>query len=207
MMDEKDFAATFDVSRETMDALSLYYKLLVKWNNSINLVAKSTLGDAWHRHFVDSAQLWSLAPARARSWVDIGSGGGFPGMVVAILAAEQRPDMVVTLVESDQRKATFLGAVARELRLSPQILAVRAELHPPLGADVLSARALASLDKLLEYSERHLAPTGIALFPKGEAAQAELDIARSRWRFSLQVHRSLTDPAAAILAIEGLSRV
>ncbi len=128
-------------------------------------------------------------------------------MVIAILAAETRPELQVILVESDARKAAFLGTVARETQVKTRIHTTRVEVLAPLDADVVSARALAPLDVLLGYAERHLAPGGLALFPKGERAQAELDIARARWRFSLQEHRSVTDPAAVILAIEGLSRV
>lgn len=205
-MIEQGFAG-LDVSCETLKRMDHYHNLLKKWNPSINLVSKSTLGDAWIRHFADSAQLWSLVPETARRWADFGSGGGFPGMVIAILALEARPELEVVLVESDARKAAFLATVARETGVKPRILTARIEALAPLEADVVSARALAPLDVLLGYAERHLTPGGVALFPKGEKAQAELDNARAKWRFSLQEHRSLTDPSAAILQIEGLSRV
>ena len=202
-----EFAKVYNVSRETLDRLNTYHQLLHKWNPSINPVSRSTLADAWARHFADSAQLWSLSPETATLWADFGSGGGFPGMVIAIFAAEKRPAMEVVLVESDGRKAAFLSAVARETGITPRILTDRVETLQALQADVVSARALASLDVLLGYAARHLVPGGMALFPKGEKAQAELDNARATWRFSLQEHRSQTDPSAAILQIEGLCRV
>lgn len=207
MTDSEAFQRSFDVSRETLERLYAYHQLLHKWNPSINLVSRSTLTEAWSRHFADSAQLWSLSPETATHWADFGSGGGFPGMVIAILAADRRPEMAVSLVESDSRKAAFLATVARETGVKPRIFTSRTEALPPLHADIVSARALAPLDILLGHAERHLAPGGMALFPKGEKAQAELDKARARWRFSLQEHRSLTDPSAVILVIEGLSRV
>ncbi|MCV2882100.1 16S rRNA (guanine(527)-N(7))-methyltransferase RsmG [Actibacterium sp. XHP0104] len=198
--------AGLSVSRETFERLKTYESLLHKWNPAINLVAKSTLADAWARHFVDSAQIFQLAPL-ARHWADLGSGGGFPGMVIAILAAEHAPDMQVTLVESDQRKATFLRTVAREAGVRANVIAERIEDVPPLGADVLSARALASLDVLLGFAQRHLLPDGVAIFPKGANHQAELTEALANWRFEVQKSNSVTDSNAVILAIKGLSHV
>jgi len=196
-----------DVSRETYDRLKTYEALLRKWNPAINLVSRKTLDQAWTRHFVDSAQIFSFAPGNARHWADLGSGGGFPGMVIAILAAEKRPQMRVTLVESDQRKATFLRSVARETGIAAEVIARRIEEVPPLGADVLSARALAPLTQLLGFAERHLCPGGIALFPKGAGHRAELDEALETWRFDVQKTPSRTEPGAVILRIGGIARV
>lgn len=196
-----------DVSRETSERLDHFEMLVRKWNQAINLVARSTLNDLRGRHFLDSAQIFDLAPPEARSWVDLGSGGGFPGIVVAILAANERPDLAVTLVESDRRKAAFLMRSIQELGLNACVLDSRIESTPPLGADVLSARALAPLITLLGYAERHLAPGGIAIFPKGANHQAELDQALEHWRFSYQKEPSKTDAAGVILIIGGISRV
>lgn len=195
-----------NVSRETLERLRCYEALLNKWNPAINLVAKSTLQDAWTRHFVDSAQIFSLG-AGAAHWADLGSGGGFPGMVVAILAAEQAPDMRVTLVESDQRKATFLRTVARETGANVDVIVARIEETAPLNADVVSARALASLDGLLGFAERHLNHNGKAIFLKGENYQHEVNEALASWRFDVQKTPSTTDSRAVILTIGELTRV
>ncbi|KCV82532.1 16S rRNA methyltransferase GidB [Actibacterium atlanticum] len=197
---------TLDVSRETLDRLESYEALLRKWNPAINLVAKSTLKDAWSRHILDSAQVFELGQG-AKHWVDLGSGGGFPGMVVAILAAERAPDMKVTLVESDQRKATFLRTVARETSVSAEVIADRIEEVTPLNADVVSARALASLEMLLSFAKRHLNHSGKAIFLKGENYQQEIDAALATWRFNVQKTPSTTDTRAVILSIGELSRV
>ena len=177
------FGSRFDVSRETLGRLETYQVLLARWNPRINLVARSTVDSVWDRHFTDSAQLFALRPADARVWADLGSGGGFPGLVIAILAAEAARALRVTLVESDQRKCAFLSTVLRETGVAATVLARRIESVPPLGADVVSARALAPLETLIGYAQRHLAPGGRALFLKGESLSAELDIARRSWRF------------------------
>jgi 16S rRNA (guanine527-N7)-methyltransferase len=196
-----------DVSRETLERLELYESLLRKWNPAINLVSRTTLSDAWSRHFVDSAQLLALAPVDAASWVDLGSGGGFPGLVIAILADELRPDLSVTLVESDQRKAAFLAEVARQIGVAVAVKAERAETLTPCNCDILSARALAPLKELLSLSMRHLKPGGVGLFLKGAQSGAELAEALETFRFTLQKIPSQTDPMAVILSVGGISRV
>ncbi|MCT8158576.1 16S rRNA (guanine(527)-N(7))-methyltransferase RsmG [Pseudoruegeria sp. SHC-113] len=196
-----------DVSRETLERLKTYAALLEKWNPAINLVAKSTLKDLWTRHFVDSAQIYDLAPNGFAHWADLGSGGGFPGMVCAILALEKAPEARFTLVESDQRKSAFLRTVARETGANVDVLASRIEKTQPLCVDVLSARALASLDVLLEFAELHLKPSGRAIFPKGESYQQEISEAKARWHFSAETIPSITDGKAVILAIGGIERV
>lgn len=196
-----------NVSRETSERLETYAALLVKWNPAINLVSKSSLAEVRSRHFADSAQLFALCPPEARHWADLGSGGGFPGLVIAIIAAELAPDLSVTLVESDARKSAFLATVARETGVAATVRSERIEALSPLAADVLSARALAPLPQLLGFTERHLAAAGRALFPKGATYQAEVDESLADWRFDLQKHASKTDPRAVILAIEGVSRV
>lgn len=195
------------VSRETWDRLKRLEGLLKKWTTTINLVSPSTLNTIWTRHFADSAQIFDLAPTGGRTWVDLGSGGGFPGLVVAILAADERPELSVTLVESDQRKAAFLMTAARTLGLRTTVIADRIEAVAPLGAEVLSARALAPLDVLLAYAERHLRPTGVAIFPKGATVDNEIARALEHWRFSYQKERSRTDAGGVVLIIGGISRV
>lgn len=199
--------AGLDVSRETLERLEAYEALLGKWNPAINLVAKGTIADAWTRHFLDSAQIFALAPPIARTWLDIGSGGGFPGMVVAIIAAELRPRLSVTLMDSDLRKAAFLNEVARQTGIEATITAGRVEDLPPVGADVISARAFAPLTTLLALTERHLKPGGTGLFLKGARHQQEIAQALESFRFDLQKVPSQTDPQAVILSVGGITRV
>lgn len=195
------------VSRETLDRLARLEKLLAKWNPAINLVARSTLPQAWDRHILDSAQLFMLAPEPARHWVDLGSGGGFPGLVIACLAEELRPQLRVTLIESDQRKATFLRQAAADLGLDVRVLTERIESSAPQAAAILSARALAALPALLGFATRHLAPEGLALFPKGASWQEEVEHARKEWHFDLSTKPSVTDPQAVILAVKAITHV
>lgn len=195
------------VSRETLDRLAQLEMLLAKWNPAINLVAKSTVEKTWDRHILDSAQLFNLAPATSRNWVDMGSGGGFPGLVIAALAADLRPDLSITMIEADQRKATFLRQASRDLGLNPTILASRIEIAPPQNADVLSARALAAFPALLGFAQKHLGAGGIALFPKGASWRDEVAAARKDWHFDITPHPSATDPHGAILAVREITHV
>lgn len=200
--------ALADVSRETSEKLSAYAALVRKWNPAINLVGRSTLAELEGRHIADSAQLFDLMPPDTGTWVDLGSGAGFPGLVVAILAEEKAPGLRVTLIESDRRKATFLRTVIRELCLkNVAVLAERIEDAPPQRADVLSARALAPLSQLFDFAKRHLSPCGIALFPKGARYREELETALASWHFDVQEKPSSTDPDAVILKFGGIARV
>ncbi|MCA0042142.1 16S rRNA (guanine(527)-N(7))-methyltransferase RsmG [Celeribacter litoreus] len=196
-----------NVSRETLERLTAYLELLKKWNPAINLVAKSTIDHAWDRHFVDSAQVHRLMPENCEKWCDIGSGGGFPGLVCATLSMEFAPETQFTLIESDQRKAAFLRTVITELGLNAQVFSKRIEEVDPVGADILSARALAPLSKLLEFSERHLRHGGHALFLKGASFRDEISESLKSWHFSYEERPSITDPSAAILRIGDIKRV
>lgn len=200
-------AEALNVSRETFERLKTFESVLLKWNPRINLVSRASLDHLWQRHIVDSIQVFNCADDIGRSWVDIGSGGGFPGVIAAILAAEQSPETRFTLIESDQRKSAFLRTAARECGVSLTVRSERIEQAPKMQADILSARALADLDVLLEFAERHLAEDGLALFPKGASWQKEVDNATQRWRFDLEPITSLTEPEAVILKIKGVARV
>lgn len=200
-------ADSLGVSRETFERLRVYAALLDKWNPRINLVARSTLPEVWTRHIRDSLQVFRLLSRPAGHWADLGSGGGFPGLVVAILAAETGNPERTTLVESDQRKTAFLRTVLRETGVSARVIADRIEDIAPLNADVLSARALAELSTLFAHAEHHLAPGGLCLFPKGKNWKSELQSARKAWHFSYEAIPSQTDAHAVVLKIEGLSRV
>lgn len=202
-----DLPDGLNVSRETTDQLKSFLDLVVKWNEKINLVAPSTLIEGWERHVVDSAQVFMSVEPQGSKWMDIGSGGGFPGMVIAILARALAPGVQVTLVESDRRKCVFLMEAGRQLNVSVNVVCERVENLPPFGASVLSARALANLGLLLSYANRHLAQDGVAVFPKGRTVGLELDEARRNWMFQSDSCESLTDPAGKIVKIWGLRHV
>ncbi len=196
-------ALAVNVSRETLAALETYAALLRKWQKAINLVAASTLDDVWHRHFLDSAQLMPLLPEGDAPLVDLGSGAGFPGLVLALLSG--RP---THLVESDQRKAAFLGEVARATGCAGrvQIHAVRVEALKPWAAPVITARALADLSQLLEWSAPFVAADTVCVFPKGAKGEEELTGALRVWKMDIERRRSVTDPTGLILRLSHLER-
>jgi len=193
-----------NVSRETLDALKTYIELLAKWQTKINLVSASTLEDAWTRHVLDSAQLWPLIPEGARTITDLGSGAGFPGLVLAILG-KHREGFKVHLIESDQRKGAFLREVIRVTGAPAEVHTARIEALQPWPSDVVTARALAALDKLLPLAAPFVAPEGIALFLKGKSAETELTAARGWGTFEAEVIPSRTDVEAAILKLSRLA--
>ncbi len=206
VVDAESFSAATHVSRETMERLAQYESLLIKWQRSINLVAKSTLDNLWQRHMLDSAQLADLAPQSALSWVDLGSGGGFPGLVVAILLRE-RPGFRMHLVESDQRKGIFMREVIRETGAPAEVHTTRIEAfvrETDLKPDVISARALAALDRIIEWVHPLFGPGTIGLFLKGQGLEDELTSAHKGWIFEETVIPSLSDPSGSVLQLRGL---
>ncbi|NKX45098.1 16S rRNA (guanine(527)-N(7))-methyltransferase RsmG [Roseicyclus persicicus] len=203
--DEAKAALAARVSRETLGRLEVYAALLVKWQKTINLVAPSTLPQLWSRHILDSAQLMEQVPPGATRWLDLGSGGGFPGLVCAAIAAETHPGLRVTLVESDQRKAAFLREAARQMGVTADVIARRIEDLPPTPSDIVSARALAPLVTLCAYAHPHLVPGGLCLFQKGARHAEELATARQGWHIDCTVIPSVTDAEAVLLRIEQLS--
>ncbi len=196
--------ADLGVSRETLERLEIYARLLTKWTRAINLVSADSLPDLWRRHFLDSAQLLPLLPpapaGRPRRLADLGSGAGFPGLVLAILGAGE-----IHLVESDRRKGQFLREVSRETAAGAEVHLGRIEELSPLCADCVTARALAPLERLLDYAARHLAPGGSALFLKGRGAAEELTQAARRWSMAVERFPSRTDPEGSILRIADLA--
>jgi 16S rRNA (guanine527-N7)-methyltransferase len=195
------FAALTDVSRETVERLEAYAELLKRWSGRINLVSRNTLGDLWRRHFLDSAQLLPFIPAKARSLVDLGSGAGFPGLVLAILGVPG-----VELIESDARKGVFLREAARIANAPVKIVDSRIEAAKPRCVDVVTARACAPLDKLLPLAQRFIGPKTVCLFLKGEHAEEELTAARRGWRMTTAQHPSRADPRGVILKLEQIIR-
>jgi len=204
---ERAIGAQARVSDITLDRLVQFEQLVQKWNPTINIVARSTIGDLWDRHILDSIQLFRCASPDQQSWVDLGSGGGFPGIVVAILAAELMPGMHVSLVESDRRKGVFLGECIRQLGLSAAVHSCRIEDLAPQSASVVSARALAPLHVLCGYAFRHVQPGGICAFLKGASVDAEIADAEKIWRFDLDRVPSVTDSRSSILFLRGLCHV
>lgn len=199
-----DFARAFNVSRGTLDRLESYARLLTQWQAKINLVAPGTLAEVWHRHFADSAQLVRFAPAEAKTWLDLGAGAGFPGLVVAALLAE-KGQCRITLCESDTRKAAFLADVKRKLGLAVDIISARIETdstHVSVGlVDVVSARALAPLQRLVPLAAPFFHEQTVGLFPKGREAEKEIAEAATTWQFEAELMPSLTDREGRIAVI------
>jgi 16S rRNA (guanine527-N7)-methyltransferase len=195
------FARLTKVSRETLEKLEAYVELLRAWNPRINLVGGSTMGDVWRRHILDSTQLFALIPKRARVLVDIGSGAGLPGLILAAMGVPE-----VHLVESDQRKAAFLREAVRATGAAATIHAVRAEKMPRLAADVVTARALATLPDLLDIAEPFLVTHSICLFLKGRTVHTELTEAAKSWKMKATLSASVSDPSGLLLQLESLAR-
>ncbi|MBP2149594.1 16S rRNA (guanine(527)-N(7))-methyltransferase RsmG [Xanthobacter flavus] len=196
------------VSRETFRRLGLIVELLRKWQKTINLVAPATLSEVWSRHIADSLQLINHVAADSIRWVDLGSGGGFPGLVVAA-ALSERPGADVHLVESDTRKSAFLREVARVAELPVTVHAHRIEQVAQMlapGTEVVSARALAPLPKLLELAEPFLTAGALGVFPKGRDAERELTEARKGWTLDCDLRASVSDREARVLLVRSARR-
>jgi 16S rRNA (guanine527-N7)-methyltransferase len=189
------------------DALRRFVALLRTWQRTHNLVAQSTLADVWTRHIADSLQLLQHAPEDFREWVDLGSGAGFPGLVIAI-ACKDDPERHFTLVESNAKKAAFLRAAVRESGANVTVAAARVEAHAATmegQGDVVSARALAPLRELLALAAPYVGSDGVMLFLKGQDAVQELEAAFRSWRFDVVSSASVTDSRGCILAIRNVS--
>lgn len=209
VMGPEDFARAAGVSRETLERFESYLALLVKWNRAINLVGAETLNDPWRRHMLDCAQLLDLLPpapaGSPRRIADLGSGAGFPGLVLALLGAGE-----LHLIEADQRKARFLGEAVRILELDAEVHRERIEALAPLPVDVVTARACAPLSRLLDHAERFPARRAgeplVGLFLKGRRADDELTAVRKPWHMTVERFPSRTDPTGTILRIGLISR-
>lgn len=205
VVDAESFSRVTAVSRETMDRLLAFEALLLKWQGKINLVSPNTLNSLWNRHILDSAQLADLAQPDARTWVDIGSGAGFPGLIVAILLRE-RAEFRAFLVESDQRKGAFLSEAIRITGAPAEVHMVRIEdFVPETPPDVVSARALAPLGQILSWTSSFWGKDTIGLFPKGRTAAEELTQAAKDWIFEYEAIASQSDPSGTVLKLWGLN--
>jgi len=194
----KKAVAALGASPQSIEQLDKYTKLIEKWQKAINLVSPGTLGDLWGRHILDSAMLWPVLAGRGPV-IDLGSGGGLPGIVLAVLGARH-----VTMIESDTRKGIFLRETARELGLTNvTVLTERIEAPRSVTAPVITARALAPLKTLVEWASPMLAPGGIMVFPKGESWEAEL--AELGGAFHVERVASLTDQKARILVLSPIN--
>lgn len=188
-----------------VDDLKKYVELLVKWQKQINLVSNASLADVWNRHVLDSLQIYPLIPETARSVVDLGSGSGFPGLIVALLSKTYGgPE--VHLIEADSRKCVFLNEVNSQTGAGAIIHARRVESITDLKADVVTARALAPLRKLLKLATRFENGETTYVFLKGEKAQDELTEAQKDWTMDVQRTPSRTLATATIFTLKGLTR-
>ena len=200
----RDFAAQVSVSRETLVRLEAFVALLHKWQPKLNLVGASTLPDLWNRHMLDSAQVFAALPPG--QILDAGTGAGFPGMVLAIMAKDDDERGPVHLVESDGRKCAFLTEVVAATEAKAIIHNRRVEEMPPFPVASVVARALAPLDRLLPLVEKFLTPEAHGFFLKGRGAHEELTEARKDWKFVVERIQSVTDPTGVILHLTEVRR-
>ena len=195
-----EFQIRTGVSRETISKLETYASCLRGWQQRFNLVGQKSLEDVWHRHFFDSAQLFELCEPTSAHLVDLGSGAGFPGMVLSIMGQSN-----VELIESNRKKCFFLTEVAQLAGIDVKITNGRLEQLPATAtADIVTARALAPLSKLLGYVYRRLRPGGVAFLHKGATVEQELTPACKDWKMHLSKHQSQTDPNGMILEVRNL---
>jgi 16S rRNA (guanine527-N7)-methyltransferase len=203
VLDQDAFARACGATPQQVLDLERLRLLLADWNERMNLVGAATMDDYWRRHALDSAQLLAAAPD-GETWADLGAGAGFPGVVLAILL-KGTAGARVHLVESMAKKCRFLSEAVAQLELPAQVHNARAE-DLKLKVDVVTARAVAPLTRLLGYAAPYFARGALGLFLKGQDAQAEIAEARGAWRFDVDVSPSLSDPRGRILRIEGLAR-
>lgn len=200
----KAIQKTYNVSRETFTKLKEFATLVLKWNHSINLVSKSTTpNELWHRHMLDSMQLFSLLPPGIKTVTDFGSGAGFPGITLSLMGMHE-----VHLVESDKRKCVFLQEAAALSSHTIHIHNERIETlaSHPWHSDVVTARALAPLPQLLEWVYPFISPDTVCLFPKGKQADEELKDAQQHWQMQTMLLPSQTAPEATILKLQSIQR-
>ncbi len=202
ILSKEQFQAQTNVPHETMEALGRYGALLEKWQKAINLVGKSTLPDLWRRHMLDSYQLLSKTQKTSGTWLDLGSGAGFPALVVGICS-----EFEVHAVESDQRKCLFMQNVSRETMVSIAVHNCRIEALPPMTADIISARALAPLEKLLELATPFAHADTEFLFLKGQDVDEELTKASKCWNMEIEKHSSVTSEEGCLLKLTKVRRL
>ena len=201
----KKITEKYNVSYETITKLKTYQTLLNEWQAKFNLVSKSSLEDAWNRHFLDSMQLFKYIPDTAKSLADFGSGAGFPGMVLAIMAQEKTPYLKVNLIESTKKKTMYLKEVAAATGTEVNIINDRIENLKGQKFDVITSRAMTSLVDLLGYAEPFCLKDTVCIFPKGRNYAAELAEAHKTWRFKCRIEPSELSPESRILIITDIA--
>ena len=206
LLTPEGFQEALGVADKDLRRLKAYVTLLEKWQAKINLVGADSLDDVWRRHILDSAQLGPLLPADTKIIADIGSGAGFPGLVLAILAGPTRSSHEFHLIESNERKCAFLREANRITGAGAKIHHSRAEKLSDLSADVIISRAVASLDELLEYADSMLKKDGQCLFLKGKKWREELTQAKKNWIINESTIQSLSDSTGMILKLEAIAR-
>ena len=203
-LDNSFLVEKIGVSRETCENMHFYYSLLFQWNQKINLVSRKSIDSSWPRHFLDSAQLWFSLPMGVKSWLDFGSGAGFPGLVISIIAKELKPDLRVILVEKNQKKGYFLEAVVKKLSLNTTVICSRIEEIEPQKVDVISARAVGRLNFLIEVAYMHRNYRTISFFPKGKKYKGELKESLKYWIFEVRQVTNLFEKDSPILEIRNI---
>lgn len=202
----KKFMEKYSVSCETMELLTIYHGLLVEWQSKFNLVSNSSLQQAWNRHFEDSVQLYEYIPQNAVSLIDFGSGAGFPAMVLAIIAKEKTPYLNFTLVESIKKKTLYLNEVALKTGVSVNIINDRIENIKKQKYDVITSRAMTSLNDLLKYAYPFCHKQTVCIFPKGKNYSSELAEAHKTWKFKCDIKQSKVSDEGKILIVTDIQK-
>lgn len=202
----KKFMEKYNVSRETFQRLKDYELSLNEWQKKFNLVSNASLADAWNRHFLDSVQLFKFIPEWAETLIDFGSGAGFPGMVLAVMAKEKTPYLKVSLVESIAKKTLYLKAVSELTETDVEIINDRIENIKNRKADVVTSRAMASLNDLFSYVIGFCKNDTVCIFPKGKRYMEEITEAEKHWRFKYEIKPSEQSDEGKILIITDLAR-
>lgn len=196
----------YNVSRETINELKKYEALVVEWNNKFNLISKSSVQYIWERHILDSLQLCQFVKNTDEIMYDFGSGAGFPAIVLSIVGKQLFPELKIFLVESITKKALFLNTVKNELNLNIEVINDRIENIKAENIDLISSRAMASLDKLIDYSKPFCNKNTRLIFPKGSKYKDEIDLSLKTWKFDFDVIQSKTDETGKILYIRNIRR-
>ena len=203
----ENFCLKYDVSRETFLKLKSYQQLLSEWQGKFNLISNSTLDTAWERHFLDSAQLFKFIPKNAKVMFDFGSGAGFPGLVLAIMANEKTPYLKINLVEATTKKTLYLNFVKEQLGINVNIINDRIEKIIPQRADIITSRALASLEELFQYVYKFCSRQTVCIFPKGKKYSEEISEASKEWSFDCRIVPSEVSEEGVVLVITKIKKL